>query len=138
MKTKTDEADEGNYERVDVYYSLWGARFSPSRLRIAGKVQITDANDSGDIGKTGRFIGKPRPYGACEVRCTIKGRMKIAYLARHLAKHLAYYKARHASRVVYWILWRGVQGNMELRPNELARLAETKVSVAMNYIHMEE
>ena len=138
MRAAAREMKMNDYEREDVHYSLWGKRFFPSRLRVSGHVQITGANDPGDIGETGRYRGKPTPYGACEVRCTVKGRKKIAYLARHLTKHLAHYRAQHASDVVYWILWRGTQGNMELTVNELARLAETRVPVAMDYIHMEE
>jgi len=128
----------GDYEREDVYYSLWGEKFFPSRLRVDGKVQITDASDPGETGTTGRYRGRSMPYGACRVRCTIKGRRKIGYLARHLTKRLPYYRARHASYVVYWILWRGVQGNMELSVNEVARLAETRVPLAMDYIQMDE
>jgi hypothetical protein len=137
MRTATIEMNE-DYERVEVYYSLWGKRFIPSRLRLAGRVQIVDINDPGDIGKTGRYRGKPTPYGACQVRCTIKGPKQIAYLARHLTKHRTHLRAQHVSDIVYWILWRGVQGNMELSVGELARLAETKVPVAMDYIYMEE
>ena len=125
-----------DYEYQDVYYSLWGKRFCPSRLRITGKVDIVGATDPGDIGQIGKYTGKPKPYGACQVRCTVRGRNKIAYLARHLTRHLAHYKAEHATHIVYWILWRGVQGNMELTVNELARLAEMKVPVAMDYIQM--
>ena len=64
----------------------------------------------------------------------MKGQSTIAYLARHLSKNLAKYKAGHATDVVYWIHWHGVQGNMELTANELGRLVEIKVPVAMDYI----
>jgi|ERR1051325_3311361 hypothetical protein len=134
----TPEMSKGKYEREEVWYSLWGEKFFPSRLRIGGKMRIVRANDPGDIGTRGRYRGKPTPYGSCNVECTIKGRRKIAYLARHLAKHRTRYRAQHVSDMVFWILWRGVQGNMELSASEVARLAETKAPVAMDYILMKE
>lgn len=126
-----------DYEFEDVSYTLWGNDFYPSRLRISGKVEITEASDPGEMTRIAKLQGKPTSYGACEIRCTVMGQKKIAYLARHLTKHLSYYRAQHATDIVYWILWRGIQGNMELTVNELARLAEMKVPVAMDYIHME-
>jgi hypothetical protein len=125
-------------ENEEVWCSLWGDKFVPSRLRIGGQVRIVHANDPGDIGTMGRYRGKPRPYGLCDVECTVKGRGKISYLARHLAKRRRYYLARHASHVVYSILWRGVQGNMEFSAKELANLAKTRVAVAMDYMFTEE
>jgi len=128
----------GEYEREEVRYSLWGKKFIPSRLKVSGKVRIVRANDPGDIGTTGRYRGKPTPYGSCDLECTIRGRGKIAYLAGHLAKNRIRYKALRVSDIVYWILWRGVQGNMELSVNEVAKLARTGVPVAMDYMFMEE
>ena len=137
-KNATVEMSKDTYERAEVWYALWGERFFPSRLRISGKVKIVRPNDPGDIGTTGRYRGKPIPYGSCDVECTIQGRRKIAYLAEHLVKYRNHYKTQRASDIVYWILWRGTQGNMELSANELAKLAETKAGVAMDYILMEE
>jgi hypothetical protein len=138
QKNTDPEMSKRDYEREEVWYSVWGEKFFPSRLRLRGKVRIVRANDPGDIAVTGRYRGKPTPYGSCNVECTIKGRGKIAYLARHLAKHRRYYTVQHVSHIVFWILWRGVQGNTELSVNEVARLAETKVPVAMDYMLMEE
>ena len=101
-------------------------------------MEVADANDPGDLGRIGKYRGKPTPYGACDIRCTIKGRRKIAYLATHLKKHLASYRKQHATHIVYWILWRGTQGNMELRVPELTRLAAMRIPVAMDYIHMDD
>jgi hypothetical protein len=128
---------KADYEYEDVYYILRGKNFHPSRLHVSGRVEITDANDPGDMTRIAKLRGKPTDYGACIVRCTISGRRKIAYLSRHLTKNISSYKAQHATHIVFWILWRGIQGNMELTVNELAKLAEMKVPVAMDYIYME-
>ena len=134
MKTS---ATVEQYEREEVHCALWGERFFPSRLHLTGHVEVADANDPGDIGVLGKYRGKPTPYGSCAVRCTIKGRKKIAYLATHLKRHLAVYRKHGATSIVYWILWRGTQGNMELTVQELKKLADMKVALAMDYIHME-
>jgi hypothetical protein len=126
-----------DYEREDVWCALWGNRFIPSQLRVSGQIEIADANDPGDIGTLGRYRGEPTPYGSCNVRCTIRGRKKIGYLATHLRRNLARYRRHGATSIVYWILWRGIQGNMELTVQELRKLADMKVAVAMDYIQME-
>jgi hypothetical protein len=131
-------SNQPGYECVDVYYGLQGTRLIPSQLCLPGKVEIVNANDPGDIGQTGKYKGKPIPYGVCNIHCTARIPDRISYLAKHLTKHQAQLKAAHATSIVYWILWRGIQGNMELTVNELARLAEMKVPVAMDYIQMED
>lgn len=133
---KKNDASEG-YGPVEVYCSLWGKHFFPSRLKVFGKVEIINANDPGDIGQTGMFRGKPMPYGTCEVKCTLVGGTQIVYLASHLKRYLPLYKKSRATDIVFWIMWRGLQGNMEFTVQELRKLADMKIPVAMDYIHME-
>lgn len=133
---KKNEPSE-EYEPVEVYCSLLGEHFFPSRLKVFGKVELINAKDPGDIGQTGKYRGKPIPYGTCEVKCTLVGRTQIVYLATHLKRYLPQYKKNRATNIVFWILWRGLQGNMEFTVQELRKLADMKIPVAMDYIHME-
>ena len=77
------------------------------------------------------------PYGTCEVKCTLVGGTQIVYLASHLKRYLPLYKKSRATDIVFWIMWRGLQGNMEFTVQELRKLADMKIPVAMDYIHME-
>lgn len=132
MKTK-DAAKGPGF--VEAHYSLWGERFFPSRIKVSGNVEIINAIDPGDIGKIGKYRGKPTPYGSCDVRCTRMDRSQIVYLAAHLKRHLALYRKHEATDIVFWIIWTGVQGNMEFTVQELRKLADMRIPVAMDYIH---
>ncbi|MDQ8205794.1 hypothetical protein [Pelagicoccus sp. SDUM812003] len=46
--------------RWHISFFISGDEFAPSKLNIP----FTESNDPGDIAKTGRFKGKPRPYGS--------------------------------------------------------------------------
>jgi len=121
----------------DAYISLRGPRFYPSRLEICGAVEVTKAKDPGTIASQGKYRGKKKPYGACEIRRTKPGR-NIAPLADHLRRNSSRYKAAGATDIVFWILWRGLQGNTELTVRELAALAAARVPLAMDYIFIKE
>ena len=129
--------ESNEYDHITVYYSLWGEEFYPSMLDISGDVEVVDANDPGDIGIIGKYKNKPIPYGSCQVKCTMKSQNNIIYMAKHLKKHLSAFKKANASDIVYWIIWRGIQGNMEFNVLELAALADMGIPVAMNYIQMD-
>ena len=123
--------------REDLYVSLWGRRFYPSRLKLRGGVVVTHAADRGEIGTRGKYRGKKVPFGSCHVFPKTNGR-KIAFLADHLRRNSRRYKAAGVTHIVFWILWRGGQGNTELTVRELAKLAAARVSLAMDYIWIEE
>lgn len=123
--------------RDDAFIALWGRRFYPSRLRLRGAVQVVNANDPGAIGTIGRYRRQKLPFGSCRIRCAKAGR-NIAFLAEHLRRHSGRYKKAGATSIVFWILWRGSQGNTELTARELSRLAATRVPLAMDYIFEEE
>ena len=121
----------------DVYVSLWGRHFYPSRLRLRGAIEVTKANDPGTIGTRGKYRGQKKPYGVCQIHSTKPGRNIVA-LADHLSRNSDRYKAAGATEIVFWIVWRGIQGNTELTVRELAALAAARVPLAMDYILIEE
>lgn len=129
--------ESNQYDHITVYYSLWGEEFFPSKLNISGEVEIVDANDPGDLGNIGKYKAKPTPNGSCQVQCKLKSQNNIIYMAKHLKEHLDELKNANASDIVYWIIWRGIQGNMEFDVDELTALADMKIPVAMDYIQME-
>jgi hypothetical protein len=127
------------YEWQEAWYTISGSKFYPSRLHFRGKVAMIRSNDPGELVQRGlnknRFVLSP--FGHCSVKCTIKGRGKIAYLADHLHKNRPKLRKHHGGRVVFWILFRGVQGNMEFTVQELAKLAKIKVPLAIDYVQMD-
>jgi hypothetical protein len=129
---------KSEYNPITVYYSLWGEEFYPSKLHLDGDIEIVDSNDPEEIGDIGKYRDKPLPYGACKVECTLNNTNNIIYMAKHLKNHHNLLMEANASDIVYWIIWRGIQGNMEFDVNELSALAEMKIPVAMDYIQIED
>ena len=52
---------------TQVSLSIYGERFSPSSIKESSGLKFKDKNEVGDIGKLGRYKGKPIPYGSASI-----------------------------------------------------------------------
>ena len=73
-------------------FSAQGDRFTPSSV----SAPFTKSHDPGVIGKRGRYIGVPIPYGMAEFDVPEEEKEKIRYLHRLVVPHLSAIKAAGA------------------------------------------
>jgi len=115
---------------------LFGENFFPSRL---GLQNMRQANDPGDLGQIGKYKGLPRPYGSCCITTPeeIALTNRVEWLADFTDKNKHAFIDAGATEIVFWIYWEGIQGNMELTPKELKKLAKLEIPLAMHYLQIE-
>ncbi len=117
---------------------LWGESFSPSKLKSIPNIALADSNEPGEIGKSGRYKGEPRPYGACRILVPdyIESN-QVVWLANLIIKNKVAFKNAGATEIILHIIWFGKQGSMEFTIEELNRIAAAKVPLSIDYIFEE-
>ena len=122
---------------IDPECYLYGDLFFPSKLRERiPNVEMRGIIEPGEIRAVGKYQGKPAPYGACYIVTPENiGEDRIEWMADFIAQHMESFKAAGADDIVYWLYWTGLQGNMELRPVELRKLADLGIPLAIDYTY---
>ncbi|MCB9061886.1 MAG: hypothetical protein H6622_10220 [Halobacteriovoraceae bacterium] len=52
---------------TQISLSIYGDSFSPSKIKESEDLKFDNKNEVGDIGKRGRYKGKPIPYGGASL-----------------------------------------------------------------------
>lgn len=124
---------------VEAECYLWGDEFYPSKLMNIDNLIFKNANDPQDFGKSGLYKGKPKPYGSCSLltpeKITVENR--ISWMADFICKNKSNFLNAGASEIILQIFWCGIQGNMEFKVSEIARIAKANVPLNVTYIQQE-
>ena len=118
---------------------LWGESFSPNLLRTISNISLSNAIERGESGRLGRYKNKPTPYGTCHL-CVPDGVAAdpIEWLADFVIEHKGEFERVGATNIVFWIVWFGNQGNMELSVSQLSKLSAMQIPVSMDYVFVED
>ncbi|HFA49153.1 MAG TPA: hypothetical protein ENJ95_09060 [Bacteroidetes bacterium] len=121
---------------IKTEYHLWGKFFSPNLLKNISGIKMRLCNEPGDIAKTGRYKGVPRPYGACYI-CTPDAvkKDKIEWMAEFIFKYKNEFEKAGATEISFWIYYYGKQGNMEFTVVELNKISATQIPLCIDYIY---
>ncbi len=125
---------------IEVRIDLFGENFSPLKISSIDGIVLQSSKEPCHIGRFGKYRGKPTPYGSCSV-CppeNISQPESILWLARFAKPHLPIFSEAGATDIVFWILWSGIQGNMEFTPFQMQAIAELGVPFCIDYIHLDE
>lgn len=121
------------------HIALYGGEFlNVLELEKQSTAPLAAKTIRGQISDKGRHRGRPYPYGACNIVTPpeISLESKIEWLAEYVAHNIDNFKKCGAEDIVFWIVWRGAQGNMELSTNELQKIASLNIPMAMNYYYV--
>ena len=115
---------------------LWGKQFYPSRLKNIQDILISDSIDRGQIGTAGLYKNRPTMFGACTIVAPkdIERINIVFWMADFIKKNKQEFKQAGATKMLFWILWFGGQGNMELSAQEIKEIHETGLDLCMDYI----
>jgi hypothetical protein len=47
--------------------TVWGEHFRPSEVEQLASIGFSSKNESGEVGRKGRYAGVPKPYGSAEL-----------------------------------------------------------------------
>lgn len=125
---------------IETECHLWGKDFDPSCIQNVAGAVVRDCDTPGEIGITGRYKGKPVPYGACILATPEHIRVpdRILWMADFIHKHIQTFREAGATDIIYWIYWTGTQGNMEFSVEELKKIAALSIPLAIDCIHVQE
>lgn len=118
---------------------LSGDAFKPDLLaeKLKG-IQLRNPISPGQLGKFGRYKGKPVPYGLCSIATPeeVEVGKRIEWMADFINENMQHFRECGATEIEFQIDWYGIQGNMELSVIELEKLASLKIPVNMNYFQL--
>lgn len=115
---------------------LWGEEFSPKLLHSIENIQFRGENELGEIMTRGKYKGQPIPYGSCQlvVPNYVDIKDSIFWMSEFIFLHKPKFEEAGATDIVFWLYWRGMQGNMSFTPKELRMIAKTNVPFCVDYI----
>ena len=58
--------------KIRASFSASGEKFSPAIFSKINSFKLVDANEPGNIGRRGRYRGKPEPYGSARIEVSDK------------------------------------------------------------------
>jgi hypothetical protein len=119
---------------------LWGENFHPSDIKSIDDIHLHLVDDPGSIGITGRYKNKILPHGACYIRASksIPEADKIIWMANFIKTNKKIFIDAGATKIEFWILWHGNQGNMEFTPAELKMIASSDIPLCIDYLYVDE
>lgn len=119
---------------------LWGENFSPSSLvGHIKELKFKNSSEPQDIGTSGRYKGNPKPYGACSLLIpeNILVENRIIWMADFIINNKNIFLNAGASEIDLHIYYYGIQGNIEFKIEEIAKIAKASVPLAITYIQQE-
>ena len=118
---------------------LRGEKFYPSKLAEIQDLIISDSIDRGEIGTSGLYKNQPTSYGACTIVAPkeIERVNVVIWMADFIKKNKLDFERAGATKMLFWILWYGGQGNMELSTHAVKAIHETGLALCMDYIFIE-
>ena len=116
--------------RTQVTFTAYGERFAPSKVLA----RFSDAHDPGAIAKTGRYRGKPTPYGSASFDAPEEEPQKIEYLHRLVVPLLP--ALRDAGANDFWlrITYHSDSGALGFSKREIVMLAEMECDVPIDCV----
>lgn len=138
MQRYMPELEIKMYDPIEPYCALYGEFLNVPELERQSTALLAAKTVRGQIADWGMHRGKPYPYGACNIIVPpeIPLELKVEWLADYVMRNIGDFKKCGAEDIVFWIVWRGGQGNMELSANELQKIAALNIPMAMNYYHV--
>jgi len=115
---------------------MQGKSFYPTKLQDITGVIVTNANNPGDNGRTGKYRDVPVPYGAGEWFMTNNSEtpygQTFTQLVRLIEMHFPSIKKCGADElVIYMNIYYDKQCNLEFSPHELGKLSALGVTLAI-------
>lgn len=110
-------------EPIEPYCDLYGKSLDVLKLEKQLDSTLERKTILGQLAKRGRYKGKPNPYGACQVvvpKDVILDK-RIEWLADCIAVNIDIFRKCGADDIIFWIVFRGVQGGMELSVREIQK-----------------
>jgi len=125
----------------EVYCSVHGKNLNVVELEKRLTAPLRNKTIRGELMKRGIYRGQPSPYGSCNIGVpeNIPSEHHIEWLADYVTENLNTINELGAdqSQTKIRIVWKGVQGNMELSASELHKLAALNLPLCMDYIFLD-
>lgn len=125
----------------DGLYPEWhisGDNFSPKRLlKLYPEITISSNHEKGDYGNHKWNRDKKYSYGSCKIVVEDKIIYKLDWLLDFINSNHKQIQDLGVEREIIWIVWWGIQGNMELDKKLIQKLHETGLDMAMNYYYID-
>lgn len=122
--------------KVSVVFRAFGPEFSPDNAERNAGVRFSKKNEPGDAGTSGRFRGRPLPYGSCELNGPERSVAldmpdpKFFHSIQHVARECL--AAGATSMVLHFDVAYVDQCNLEFSSEFVLALARTGVAVTMS------
>lgn len=125
----------------DGLYPEWhisGDNFSPKELLDQFPFLILGStHEKSDIGKIGRFKGKEHGYGSTVIVVEDNIIYKLDWLLDFILENGQKIRNLGVKEELLWLVWWGIQGNMELDKSLLEKIAKTGLNMNMNYYYID-
>jgi hypothetical protein len=114
--------------QVDIFINMIGRHFSPAKLGQMTGHPVENSNEPESIGNTGKYRGKPIPYGAGEWRFSTGKDMPYGPVFETAVQMLERYihEMRQCGAeeiVLHFQVYYASQCNLEFSPSELNRIS---------------
>jgi hypothetical protein len=110
-----------------------GAQFSPRKVNLPDGVQFDKVNEPGDLGTTGRYKGKPTPFGSASLRFPSDQGTQLREVLLTIERIVASARLAGAAEIELYL---GVdyvsQCNFELCPEDLEILGRLKIPLLIS------
>jgi hypothetical protein len=124
----------------DGVYPEWhisGEEFSPKELLHHFPFLILGrTHEKTDIGKLGPLKGKEYGYGRTVIVVDDSIIFKLDWLLDFILENGQKIRELGVKDEILWIIWWGMQGNMELDKSLLSKIAKTGLNMNMNYYYI--
>jgi len=126
----------------DGLYPEWhvsGKDFSPKELQAKfPNLLLGPTNEKDDIVIRGPGRGKEYGYGSTVIVVDDKIVYKFNWLLDFILENGDLIRKMGVDDEIIWIVWWGIQGNMELDKNLISKLAKTGLNMAMDYYYIDD
>jgi len=126
----------------DGLYPEWhlsGEHFSPKELLDKyPELVLGRTHEKEEIAKRGPRKGKEYGYGSTTIVVDNKIIYKLDWLLDFILNNHNEIKALGVDDEIVWLVWWGIQGNMELDNKLIKKLHQTGLNMAMNYYYIDD
>lgn len=126
----------------DGMYPEWhlrGDNFSPKKLlQCFPNLILGRTHEKTDIKTIGTNIRQEFGYGSTVIVVDDRIDFKLEWLLDFILENHQKVTSLGVNNEILWIVWLGIQGNMELDKGLLAKIAETGLDMAMNYYYIND
>ena len=126
----------------DGMYPEWhisGKNFSPNKLlEIYSGLIIASAHEKGEYGIHKWNKDKKHTDGSCKIVVDDKIINKLDWLLDFIISNQTQIYELGVEEEIIWLVWWGIQGNMELDSKLIEKLHQTGLDMAMNYYYIDD